>query len=77
MNWIKGFFKGLVEEIFMKSKTSDHADVDNFFRWLIASCFFIGGYLLIYNMHYETPNPAKIAWHRLSLGTMAGGGFFV
>ena len=76
MDWIKGFIKGLIEEVFMKSKTSDDSDVDTFFRWFIATIFIVGFYLLIYNMHYETPVPAKIAWHRLAAGTLASVGLF-
>lgn len=51
MSWIKGFFKGLKEEIFMKSQyPKDSNEVDTFFWWLVHVIFFILGYYFIYSV---------------------------
>jgi hypothetical protein len=67
MRWIKGFFKGLKEEIFMKTKyPNDGSEVDTFFRWLVSVIFFVIGYLLIYLID-EKP-PAVEEWLNQNFG---------
>lgn len=67
MNWIKGFFKGLKEEIFMKTNyPPDDIEVDTFFRWLVYVIFFILGYYFIYLI--DEKSPVVDEWLHQNLG---------
>lgn len=47
--WIKGFWRGLVEELLMKSSYGEKLVIDTFFRWLLGVSIFLGFYFWIYN----------------------------
>ena len=49
IGWIKGFFKGFVEELCVKSKFGNQLGVDTLYRWVASTCFFALGYFLIFN----------------------------
>jgi hypothetical protein len=55
MSWIKGFFKGLKEEIFMKTQYPGAEEIDTFFRWMVYLVFCFTFYFFIYFIDEKTP----------------------
>ena len=49
IDWLKGFWRGLVDEIFMKSNYGKQMGTDTFFRWVVCVIVFVGFYFWVYN----------------------------
>jgi hypothetical protein len=66
MSWIKGFFKGLKEEIFMKTQYPDKNVTDTFFWWLFSVFFLVLVYFFIY--YIDEKQPAIEEWFHQNFG---------
>ena len=85
---IRGFWRGLVEELRYKSSNIDQ--VDTVWRWLGLVALFIVIYMSVYydqefwlwlsqvtSYEYTPAPPRKVMWHKLTFGWLCGLGIVV
>ena len=84
IGWFKAFWKGFIEEFYVKSSEGKEIGTDTLVRWLVALVLFGGFYLSVYYYEFfwvwfsevwfidRVPTPLrKIQWHRMLAAGMA------
>jgi hypothetical protein len=64
--WIQGFWRGLADEIFLKSKYGKELGADTFLRWIVSVSVFAICYWLIYN--YDAMSVKYDQWMHSTFG---------
>lgn len=64
--WFNGFWRGFIDEVFMRSAYGEKVVADTFFRWLVGMSFFVGFYFSIY--HFDEYAVRFDQWGHEALG---------